>query len=85
VINATARWTLPGSNGGLTINGYVVTALRINARGTLVQSITSAVQASTARSLTMGLPAGNYRFVVRARNPVGLGANSARSNLVTAR
>ncbi|MEP6817871.1 MAG: fibronectin type III domain-containing protein, partial [Marmoricola sp.] len=85
VINATARWTPPGSNGGLAINGYVVTALRINARGTVVHTVTSAVRASTARSMTMGLPAGRYRFVIRARNAVGLGANSARSKLVTAR
>jgi hypothetical protein len=32
----------------------------------------------------MTLPAGNYRFTVRARNTLGLGAASARSNLVTA-
>jgi len=33
----------------------------------------------------MTLIAGNYWFVVRARNALGLGATSARSNLVTAR
>jgi hypothetical protein len=33
----------------------------------------------------MTLPAGNYRFTVRARNALGLGVSSARSNLVTAR
>jgi Ca2+-binding RTX toxin-like protein len=85
VINATARWTPPVSNGGSAINGYVVTALRINAAGAVVGQATSRVQAATARSLTMTLASGRYRFVVRARNVLGLGANSARSNLVTAR
>jgi hypothetical protein len=85
VINAVARWTPPASNGGAAINGYVVTALRLNAAGRVLGQTTSAVQPATLRALTMRLAAGNYRFVVRARNPVGLGANSARSNLVTAR
>ena len=84
-ITATANWTPPVSNGGLAINGYVVTALRINAAGTVLATTTSAVQAATVRSLSMTLVAGNYRFTVRARNPVGLGAASGRSNLVTAR
>ena len=84
-ITATANWTPPVSNGGLAINGYVVTALRINAAGTVLATTTSAVQAATIRSLSMTLIAGNYRFTVQARNPVGLGAASGRSNLVTAR
>jgi hypothetical protein len=83
-LTATARWTPPASNGGLAINGYVVSALRINAAGTVVGTVTSAVQPATARSLSMTLPAGNYRFTVRARNTLGLGTASARSNLVTA-
>ena len=73
------------SNGGLAINGYLVTALRFNAAGTLVGSVGSSLQGATVRSLTMVLPAGSYRFVVQARNGVGLGAISARSNLVSAR
>jgi len=84
-INAVARWTSPLSNGGSAINGYLVTALRFNAAGTLVGSAGSSLRAATVRSLTMVLPAGRYRFVVQARNGVGLGAISARSNLVSAR
>jgi hypothetical protein len=84
-INAVARWTAPAANGGAFINGYMVTALRMNAAGAVVGTVPWTVNSGSARALTMVLPAGNYRFVVRARNAVGLGANSARSNPVTAR
>ncbi|MGV8909696.1 MAG: peroxidase family protein [Propionicimonas sp.] len=84
-VNAVARWSPPVSNGGLVINGYVVTAYRLNAAGKVVLTVTSAVQAPSLRSLRMSLPPGSYRFVVQARNVVGLGARSARSNLVSAR
>jgi titin len=84
-ITALARWTTPAANGGAFINGYVVTALRMNAAGAVVGTVALTVNSGTATSATLVLPAGNYRFVVRARNAVGLGANSARSNLVTAR
>jgi hypothetical protein len=84
-LTAVARWTAPVSTGGSAINGYVVTAMRMNANGTVARQTSSAVQPAGARSLTMALPAGNYRFVVRARNIVGLGALTARSNLVRAR
>jgi hypothetical protein len=84
-ITAVARWTPPVSNGGSAINGYVVTALRVNAAGAVVSQTTSAVQTASARALTMTLRAGSYRFVVRARNRLGLGAASTRSNRVSAR
>ncbi len=84
-ITATANWTPPTSTGGSAITGYRVTALRINAAGTVVATRVSAVQAATRRSLAMTLTAGNYRFTVQAINAVGNGPQSARSNLVAAR
>lgn len=78
VITATATWAPPV--GGPAVTGNLVTAMQ----GTVVRQ-TSPVQAATARSLSMVLPAGNYTFVVRARNALGLGALSAPSELVTAR
>jgi hypothetical protein len=84
-VTAVARWAPPVSNGGLVVNGYVVTAMRINARGVVVARVSSVVQAAGARALAMSLPAGNYRFAVRARNGLGLGSYSFSSNLVTAR
>jgi hypothetical protein len=84
-ITARANWTPPASSGGLAINGYVVTALRMSAGGAVLGQTSSAVQPATARALTMTLAAGNYRFTVRARNGLGLGAASARSQLVGAR
>jgi Ca2+-binding RTX toxin-like protein len=78
-ITATANWTPPPA-GGPAVTGYVVTALQ----GTVVRQ-TSGVLAATARSLSMALPAGNYTFVVQARNALGLGAPSAASQAVTAR
>jgi FtsP/CotA-like multicopper oxidase with cupredoxin domain len=84
-ITAQARWAPPTSNGGTAITGYVVTANRMSVTGKIVSRTTSAVQSASSRSLTMKLPAGKYRFVIRARNVRGLGATSATSRLVTAR
>ena len=84
-VDAAARWAPPSSNGGSPITGYVVIALQIKSDGTIGRRITSAVQPAGARSLRMPLASGNYRFVVRARNAVGLSAISSRSNLVAAR
>ena len=60
----------------------MVTAIRHNANGTVASVTRSAVQRASLRSLTMTPRAGNYRFMVRACNAVGLSATSARSNLV---
>ena len=84
-ITATARWTRPASNGGSAITGYVVTALRLNANGTVRSRTVSAVKPASQRSLRMTLRAGNYRFTVRTRNAIGWGAASVRSNRVSAR
>jgi hypothetical protein len=84
-VTATAHWNAPTSNGGASVTGYVVRALRISPTGTVLATTTSPVQAGTARQLTMTLPSGNYRFTVQAGNKAGTGPQSARSNLVTAR
>jgi hypothetical protein len=84
-ITALARWSTPTSTGGSAITGYLVTAIRLNANGTTRTQTTSTVQASSHRSLTMTLPAGSYRFTVRARNTAGTSPFSTRSNLVRAR
>jgi len=84
-LTATANWTAPAATAGNPVTGYVVRALRLNAAGTVLATVTSAPQAATARSLSMTLPAGNYRFTVQASNALGAGAQSGRSNLVAAR
>jgi hypothetical protein len=87
-ITATANWTPPTTTGGSAITGYRVTALRMSATGTVLQTTESLVQPATSRSLQMTLPAlGNYRFTVQAINAVSLtgGTQSARSNLVAGR
>ena len=63
-----------------------MTALRLNAAGTVLATTVSAVQPATSRLLLMTLPVGgNYRFTVAAVNVVGSSAQSARSNLVLGR
>ncbi|MFM6851682.1 MAG: hypothetical protein ACKOVB_21525 [Terrabacter sp.] len=85
-ITARAVWAAPASNGGTAVTGYRVRALRLSSTGAVLATTTSALQSSTARSLTMVLPVrGNYPFTVQAVNAVGSGALSARSNLVAGR
>jgi hypothetical protein len=84
-LTATARWSPPATNGGSAITGYVVTALRMSRTGTVLTRTDSPLLGPGARTRTFTLPAGNYRFVVVARNAVGQGPPSARSNQVAAR
>ncbi len=86
-VTATANWAAPASTGGSAITGYVVRALRMSATGAVLGTTTSAVQPASARTLIMVLPVAgaNYRFTVEARNAVGSGPQSARSNLVIGR
>jgi len=82
---AVARWASPRTSNGARVNGYRVTALKLRPTGAVVSRRSSKVLRASARSLEMRLPAGRYRFVVRARNSMGTGAASAESNIVRSR
>lgn len=85
-ITATATWLPPTSTGGAAISGYVVRALRLSTTGRVLATRVSGVLPAGARSLRMALPVrGTYRFTVQARNAAGSGAQSVRSNAVSAR
>ena len=84
-VTAIARWTAPLSNGGAAVNGYQVYGYRLNDRGAVVQKVTSSVRSASTRSWQPSLHGGRWKFAVRARNSVGWGKLSARSNIVTAR
>ena len=80
---ATARWAAPRANGAV-IDGYEVRALKIRP-GKSAKVMPAVVAGSGARRLKMTLPAGKYRFQVRATSAAGDGAWSAPSNKVAAR
>ena len=84
-LTATANWAAPAANGGSAITGYRVFALRLDAAGNVLATTQSAVQPAAARTLSMTLVAGNYRFQVTAINAQGQSPRSARSNQVAAR
>ncbi|MCB1030693.1 MAG: DUF4214 domain-containing protein [Acidimicrobiales bacterium] len=72
-------WGAPGSNGGSTIIGYVITPYI----GAAAQSPTYTTGSSTTRVVT-GLTNGTaYTFKVAALNGVGTGAQSSSSSTVT--
>jgi hypothetical protein len=83
-VTAVARWQAPRSDGGARVTGYRVYGYRLDARGDFVQKVTS-VRGATARSWQPTLSRGRWQFAVRARNGIGWGTISARSNTVTAR
>jgi len=72
---ATIFWEPPAVDGGLPVTGYTITTWpggpTVHVGGGLTAARVSGLHNGTA-----------YRFVVRARNPVGRGAASAASNSV---
>ncbi len=84
-VNAVARWSPPTSNGGASVTGYQVFAYQLNRRDRVVRTFSTSALAPSLRRATVRLPAGRYRFAVRARNAAGWGRLSSRSAVVTAR
>ena len=82
-VTATARWRLPARTAVPRAVRYQVRAVRSDAHGK--KTTTSARLSSSARSRTMVLPRGAYRFQVRAINRGTASAWSAPSHEVRAR
>ena len=83
-VTAKARWAAPLSTGGARIRSYQVRATRVRPSGATL-SRRKFTAGAGVRRLAMRLPAGRYRFEVRALNAVGAGPWSARSAKVVAR
>jgi Ca2+-binding RTX toxin-like protein len=84
-LTASVNWAAPIDTGGAPITSYTVRALRMSANGAVLSTTTFTGVAATARTFSMTLPSGNYRFTVQAVNRVGAGPQSARSIQVAAR
>lgn len=82
-VRATVRWSPPTSDGGSSVRSYVVSAYVLTAKGQLLRRIgvTKPISAA-ARSWTLTLPAGRYRFTVRAGNAIGYSLPSGWTNVV---
>ena len=84
-VTAKATWKPPAFNGGAAIIGYRVTGYKLNGSGGVLRTVTSRLLGPSARSLTMSLGRGAWRFAVLAYNSVGAGPLSKKSNKVAAR
>ena len=84
-ITAKIRWSAPTTSGGAAVNGYRVTAQRLDSAGRVVKALRSTLLSSGARALKMRLPKGRYRFRVVAYNRIGASPYSAASRIVRAR
>ena len=77
--SATVQWSVPGTNNGLPITGYMITPYIGGAAFPA-----RAFDSSTTTRILTGLTAGTaYSFTVAAVNANGVGPPSPRSNTVT--
>lgn len=80
---ALARWAAPRANGAV-VDGYQVRALRLRP-GRAAKALPAVVAGRSSRRLKLSLPAGTYRFQVRATSAAGNSPWSTASNKVVAR
>ncbi|WP_295694744.1 peroxidase family protein [Lapillicoccus sp.] len=82
-LSALATWLPPATTGGSPTTGYQVTALLMDTDSVTPVGVPVTVTvAASVRKQFVVLPAGSYRFEVRAVNAIGIGLPSARSNAV---
>ena len=82
-LTAKISWQPPSASADPAINGYQVIAYRENRKGKFVKFSTSPVQPAGARSIAFTTSTkARLKFAVRARNAVGFGRLSAKSNAV---
>ena len=83
---AKIAWRPPAAAANPAINGYQIIAYRVNNRGKYVKISTSPVQGPGVRSITFtSSSSAKLKFAVKARNALGFGALSAKSNAVRPR
>ncbi|MDQ1670754.1 MAG: hypothetical protein QOE40_2815 [Actinomycetota bacterium] len=84
-VSATARWRTPSASNAGKVLGFQVRALRLGAKGKVVNTKVSKRLGAKARSHAMTLKRGTYRFQVRVINAASTSAWSVPSNKVRAR
>jgi hypothetical protein len=83
---AKVTWQPPAASANPAINGYQIIAYRENNKGKFVKFSTSPVQSAAARSIVFTTDSrARLKFAVKARNSLGFGALSSKSNAVRAR
>ena len=84
--SAKIAWRPPATAANPAINGYQVIAYRENNRGKFVKISTSGVLGAGARSIVFNTnSSARLKFAVKARNSLGFGGLSAKSNAVRPR